>query len=159
MKNSGCEVTRAALVELFKTGIGFHQAARILRCNWRFGAKVFQELAANYEWTHARREMLAALWMKDTPMKQIAAALECSPIVVMRKVAELDLPPRRRRSSDKRYLPSASSDVQTTPRPCMCCGQKFGSEGKHNRLCGNCRRRENPEYMFAGHHTRYGSHA
>lgn len=147
MKNPGCEVTRAALVELFKTGIGFHQAARILRCNWRFGAKVFQELAANYEWTHARRETLADMWMREVPVKQIAAALECSPIVIIRKVSELDLPPRRNPERKKTYVQSVSSDTPTTPRPCMCCGNTFRSEGKHNRLCANCRRGENLEYQ------------
>lgn len=24
-------------------------------------------------------------------------------------------------------------------RPCMCCGNKFQSDGPHNRLCGVCR--------------------
>ena len=27
------------------------------------------------------------------------------------------------------------------PRPCMCCGHVFESEGIHNRLCGSCRHR------------------
>lgn len=26
-----------------------------------------------------------------------------------------------------------------TSRPCMCCGQRFWSEGPHNRLCTPCR--------------------
>jgi len=28
------------------------------------------------------------------------------------------------------------------PRPCMCCGAEFDSEGIHNRLCGRCRLRD-----------------
>lgn len=27
------------------------------------------------------------------------------------------------------------------PRPCMCCGSTFASEGIHNRLCHLCRHR------------------
>ena len=27
-------------------------------------------------------------------------------------------------------------------RPCLCCGQRFRSEGPHNRLCAHCRARE-----------------
>lgn len=27
----------------------------------------------------------------------------------------------------------------STRRPCMCCRQRFDSEGPHNRLCGRCR--------------------
>lgn len=26
------------------------------------------------------------------------------------------------------------------PRPCMCCGDTFRSEGKHNRMCDKCRK-------------------
>ena len=26
------------------------------------------------------------------------------------------------------------------PRPCLCCGQTFPSEGAHNRMCTDCRR-------------------
>lgn len=26
------------------------------------------------------------------------------------------------------------------PRPCMCCGYFFASEGIHNRLCDRCRK-------------------
>jgi hypothetical protein len=29
-------------------------------------------------------------------------------------------------------------------RPCMMCGNKFESEGWHNRLCGSCRKRSAP---------------
>lgn len=27
------------------------------------------------------------------------------------------------------------------PRPCLCCGRVFQSEGVHNRLCASCRQR------------------
>ncbi len=30
------------------------------------------------------------------------------------------------------------------PRPCLCCGATFDSEGIHNRLCNPCRGRADP---------------
>lgn len=33
------------------------------------------------------------------------------------------------------------------PRPCMCCGATFLSEGVHNRMCDSCRRRDNAGSM------------
>ena len=32
----------------------------------------------------------------------------------------------------------------TTTRKCMTCGAKFESEGAHNRMCNECRRKERP---------------
>lgn len=32
----------------------------------------------------------------------------------------------------------------TTTRPCLSCSEPFRSEGKHNRLCATCRRRDDP---------------
>lgn len=29
--------------------------------------------------------------------------------------------------------------IQTVSRKCLGCGNGFGSEGKHNRLCGSCK--------------------
>lgn len=38
------------------------------------------------------------------------------------------------------------------PRPCMCCGETFRSEGIHNRLCDSCRRREvAPDPLASGY--------
>jgi hypothetical protein len=33
-------------------------------------------------------------------------------------------------------------DRAQVSRDCMCCGMPFRSEGRHNRLCGSCRRRD-----------------
>jgi tRNA(Ile2) C34 agmatinyltransferase TiaS len=35
----------------------------------------------------------------------------------------------------------ARRDAHKTQRPCLCCGQGFKSEGAHNRMCDDCRRR------------------
>ena len=29
--------------------------------------------------------------------------------------------------------------IETTERPCLCCGEDFPSQGKHNRMCNKCR--------------------
>lgn len=38
------------------------------------------------------------------------------------------------------------------PRPCLCCGRTFHSEGIHNRMCGHCRGRSDHlgDIAFAG---------
>lgn len=33
----------------------------------------------------------------------------------------------------------ADAKAKRGPRPCLCCGASFVSEGVHNRLCGGCR--------------------
>lgn len=35
----------------------------------------------------------------------------------------------------------ASVKAKRGPRPCMCCGKVFDSDGVHNRLCGPCKSR------------------
>ena len=34
-----------------------------------------------------------------------------------------------------------------TDRNCMSCGEKFASEGWHNRLCLRCRKRSEPDFV------------
>lgn len=36
----------------------------------------------------------------------------------------------------------ADAKAKRGPRPCLCCGTEFPSEGVHNRLCSRCRHRE-----------------
>lgn len=35
----------------------------------------------------------------------------------------------------------ADAKAKRGPRPCLCCGSSFASEGIHNRLCNSCRHR------------------
>jgi hypothetical protein len=39
---------------------------------------------------------------------------------------------------DLKPIASEPSEVANV-RPCMCCGLHFPSEGKHNRMCAQCR--------------------
>ncbi len=36
----------------------------------------------------------------------------------------------------------ADQKAKRGPRPCMCCGEVFKSEGIHNRMCDCCRHRD-----------------
>lgn len=36
----------------------------------------------------------------------------------------------------------ADAKAKRGPRPCLCCGAIFYSQGIHNRLCPNCRSRD-----------------
>jgi DnaJ-class molecular chaperone len=40
----------------------------------------------------------------------------------------------------------AATDVPAD-RKCMSCGEKFASEGWHNRLCLRCRKRSEPDFV------------
>lgn len=35
--------------------------------------------------------------------------------------------------------PAPGRAARPGPRPCLCCGKTFTSEGAHNRLCAHCR--------------------
>ncbi len=38
--------------------------------------------------------------------------------------------------------------TKTTRRPCLCCGKDFNSAGAHNRLCSDCRRKDDGGNMW-----------
>lgn len=43
--------------------------------------------------------------------------------------------------SCERHQREADQKIKRGPRPCLCCGETFDSEGIHNRLCVECRGR------------------
>ncbi len=63
------------------------------------------------------------------------------------------LPGRSKYAAKGRYLElmrkykEGIEPVYGTKRPCMCCQRPFISEGKHNRLCGYCKRQTNLDYV------------
>ncbi|HCP00158.1 MAG: hypothetical protein CL573_04050 [Alphaproteobacteria bacterium] len=44
-------------------------------------------------------------------------------------------------SETEAYGRARAQGDEATERSCMVCGNKFESEGWHNRLCGSCRKR------------------
>ncbi len=48
---------------------------------------------------------------------------------------------RREAQDDCDRLEKEAHEQTHKPRKCMCCGMRFVSEGIHNRLCVDCRRR------------------
>ena len=44
----------------------------------------------------------------------------------------------------------AAQRAERPPKPCMCCGKPFASQGIHNRLCGLCRTRDTTDWMTVG---------
>lgn len=46
----------------------------------------------------------------------------------------------------------ADTAAKRGPRPCLCCGREFESQGIHNRMCAPCRGRADPldRYGYAG---------
>ncbi|PTW99138.1 hypothetical protein [Pararhodobacter aggregans] len=46
----------------------------------------------------------------------------------------------------------ADTAAKRGPRPCLCCGREFLSDGIHNRMCNPCRGRADPldRYGYAG---------
>lgn len=51
----------------------------------------------------------------------------------------------RRAHVVKQVYSRPAADVQRTERACMACTRPFPSEGPHNRLCKDCRRRDSYE--------------
>ena len=43
----------------------------------------------------------------------------------------------------------ADAKARRGPRPCLCCGAVFESEGAHNRMCGPCRLRGDDTTSFS----------
>lgn len=43
-----------------------------------------------------------------------------------------------------RLQAEADRKARRGPRPCLCCGRRFFSEGRHNRMCALCRGRADP---------------
>ncbi|MCB1395945.1 MAG: hypothetical protein KDJ98_08225 [Rhodobacteraceae bacterium] len=63
-------------------------------------------------------------------------------------------PTQRDIAEAKRAALQAALDTKARrgPRPCLCCGRVFESEGIHNRMCAPCRGRDDPlaGYGFSG---------
>lgn len=53
--------------------------------------------------------------------------------------AGIDIVSGRSRSTAKRLAQYHHPIRAKTSRPCICCGQRFWSEGPHNRMCTPCR--------------------
>ncbi|MCW1934092.1 hypothetical protein [Pararhodobacter zhoushanensis] len=51
-----------------------------------------------------------------------------------------------------RLQKAADATAKIGPRPCLCCGATFQSEGIHNRMCNGCRRSRDPlsAYGYVG---------
>ena len=55
------------------------------------------------------------------------------------------------RETDYRVLCETEADRVAHPvveRPCLACRKPFASEGPHNRLCKDCRRRDDNPYAL-----------
>lgn len=63
-----------------------------------------------------------------------------TPIAIARRLG-------RAESSVYRRIDSLAANPARRERSCMCCGNKFMSEGPHNRLCGRCRLKETSPYQ------------
>ena len=50
-------------------------------------------------------------------------------------------PFRSRPEQAAQLIEKLNHATQVKERDCMCCGARFESEGKHNRLCSTCRTR------------------
>lgn len=100
------------------------------------------------EWTAAEIAVLAALRDRNAPYSEIAKQLGRTLEACCTKARSL------RRKNPVGALVKAEPKV-TVERSCMCCRQTFPSEGKHNRLCGNCRHKRNDDFSIHGSGTVY----
>ncbi len=97
------------------------------------------------QWAESEKHALTALRATGTPFAQIAVALRRTERGCQEMARNLGLT----RPAQNRAQPLVlKADAPT--RPCMCCKQAFPSAGPHNRLCGRCRGKENPDHNLAG---------
>ncbi len=105
---------------------------------------------------------LTELWQKGEKPDAIAQVLNRSVAAVMTRAARLGLqrrfaPGRKPKKlsyeemnqANMRNMARLSSQLQTTPAPlshriCLMCLSRFQSQGRHNRICQNCK--DSPEY-------------
>ncbi len=115
-------------------------------------------------WTE-QDDVLTSLWSKGEKPEAIAIALNRSVAAVMTRAARLGLQRRfapgrkpKKEGDAERGLASLrnaarlSAQLQTTPaqlshRICLMCLSRFQSQGRHNRICNNCK--GSPEYRSA----------
>ena len=64
-----------------------------------------------------------------------------SPIAIARQLG-------RPESSVYRRIESLALRAERKERPCLCCTNKFMSEGPHNRLCTSCRSKSKSQFDF-----------
>lgn len=94
-------------------------------------------------WSAAEVRRLKALAAQGLGKVEIARRLGRSASSVAAKLDALGLSLRRARAGrQERPAPPVPSTPGRSRRACLCCGAPFWSEGPHNRLCGECRRRE-----------------
>lgn len=115
-------------------------------------------------WTE-QDEQLTALWQKGEKPDDIAVILNRSVAAVMTRAARLGLqrrfapgrkPKKLSELSDNhaqmRAMARLNAQLQTTApqqshRICLMCLNRFASQGRHNRICSNCK--DSPEYRSA----------
>lgn len=93
-------------------------------------------------WSAAEIRRLRALAEQGLTKQAIARRLGRAPSSVANKLVALGLALRRPRRQRQTPEPPTPSMPGRSRRACLCCGAPFWSEGPHNRLCGECRRRE-----------------
>lgn len=99
------------------------------------------------DWTEEEVAELTRLLEKGYSVESIARLINrpLGGVDCKRKALGLrDLTKRPRKAGGRYYQSSPVSGARgpTVPRNCMCCERVFQSEGIHNRLCGDCRRRD-----------------
>lgn len=115
-------------------------------------------------WTE-QDEQLTALWGKGEKPEDIAVVLKRSVAAVMTRAARLGLqrrfaPGRKPKKigdladshANMRAMARLNSQLQTVApqqshRICLMCLTRFQSQGRHNRICSNCK--ESPAYRSA----------
>jgi len=94
-------------------------------------------------WTPNEIATLKAILESGGPYQDVCNATGRTISSVMDKAWSLGLRSKKR-AKREHYRPSHKPKPSgpTTPRSCMCCARTFQSEGKHNRLCLECRRKD-----------------
>jgi hypothetical protein len=100
-------------------------------------------------WSDAEVALLVELLDQGTSTEEAARLIGRSVSATISKRKQFKLRDKTRGTYNAcRGYTRPVKDNQTAPRPCLCCEIPFASEGPHNRLCQNCRRRDSIEEVF-----------
>ena len=86
-------------------------------------------------WSRAEVELLAELWRKDLPAKEIAAKTGRTERSVVIKASRLGLAMRRFRNAHGAQQYPGKAQL----RNCLRCERQFFSEGIGHRICSKCK--------------------
>jgi hypothetical protein len=101
-----------------------------------------------FDWTPHELEIMRMMLENGKSYEEVASAIGRTGGAVRYKASTLGLRDQTRKvyqTGNSTRKPRAPTPSAHETRPCITCNQPFPSEGKHNRMCSNCRAKSGGE--------------